>query len=171
MSSPNAGTEVSDEAKRMHREAEKALKEAKSKMASQVKVLLLGSGDSGKSTILKQMRLIHKVPFSSQEIENYRQLVFNNLTFGLRYVLEAMEDMELEVADDNAKYLEVMTEITDLSDGEPFPVQYLEPLKALKSEPPCPSFLRPGVDLGPPLPVPVALIAHSRPSQLVLLLL
>ena len=77
------------------------------------------------------MRLIHKVPFSPQEIENYRQLVFNNLTFGLRYVLEAMEDMELEVADDNVKHLEMMTEITDLSDGEPFPVHYLEPLKVL----------------------------------------
>ena len=91
MSSSNPGIEVSDEDKRRHREAEKALKEvccplivchsmtnfavsvrqAKSKMASQVKVgnsclnetppllmslnqvLLLGSGDSGKSTVLK----------------------------------------------------------------------------------------------------------------------
>ena len=77
------------------------------------------------------MRLIHKVPFSTQEIENYRQLVFSNLTYGLRYVLEAMEEMELEVADDNAKYLEVMAEVSDLSDGEPFPVHYLEPLRAL----------------------------------------
>ena len=80
---------------------------------------------------IQQMRLIHKVPFSSQEIENYRQLVFNNLTFGLRYVLEAMEEMELEVADDNVKFLEILAEVTDLTDGEPFPVDYLEPLKAL----------------------------------------
>src|SRR5258705_12602707 len=77
------------------------------------------------------MRFIHKVPFSSQEIENYRQLVFNNLTFGLRYVLEAMEDMELEVADDNVRHLEMIAEVTDLSDGEPFPARYLEALKAL----------------------------------------
>jgi guanine nucleotide-binding protein subunit alpha len=77
------------------------------------------------------MRLIHKVPFSTQEIETYRQLVFNNLTYGLRYVLEAMDEMELEVSDDNAKYLEMMVEVTDLPDGEPFPMQYLEPLKAL----------------------------------------
>ncbi|KAJ7602006.1 hypothetical protein DFH06DRAFT_1399775 [Mycena polygramma] len=60
------GSEVSDRDRALHRQAEKALKEAKAKMNVQVKVLLLGSGDSGKSTILKQMRLIHKVPFSAQ---------------------------------------------------------------------------------------------------------
>ena len=42
-----------------------------------------------------------------------------------------MEDMELEVADDNVKHLEMIAEVTDLSDGEPFPAQYLEPLRAL----------------------------------------
>ena len=77
------------------------------------------------------MRLIHKLPFSSQEIENYRQLVFSNLVFGLGYVLEAMEDMDLEVADDNVKHLETLAEVSDLSDGETFPVHLLQPLKAL----------------------------------------
>lgn len=47
------------------------------------------------------MRLIHKVPFTPQEVEFYRQLVFNNITQGLRTVLEAMQDLELEVEDEN----------------------------------------------------------------------
>lgn len=47
------------------------------------------------------MRLIHKVPFTAQEVEFYRQLVFNNITQGLRIVLEAMEDLEVEVEDEN----------------------------------------------------------------------
>ncbi|KAJ7789440.1 heterotrimeric G-protein alpha subunit, GPA2-like protein [Mycena olivaceomarginata] len=91
------GAEVSDRDRQLHRQAEKALKDAKAKMAVQVKVLLLGSGDSGKSTILKQMRLIHRVPFSSQETESFRQLVFDNLTRGLKYLLDALPDMELEL--------------------------------------------------------------------------
>ncbi|KAJ6505748.1 heterotrimeric G protein alpha subunit 4 [Mycena vitilis] len=91
------GSEVSDRDRALHRQAEKALKEAKAKMNVQVKVLLLGSGDSGKSTILKQMRLIHKVPFSAQETESFRQLVFDNLTRGLKYLLDALPDMELEL--------------------------------------------------------------------------
>ncbi|KAJ7922521.1 heterotrimeric G-protein alpha subunit, GPA2-like protein [Mycena leptocephala] len=89
------GGEVSERDRALHRQAEKALKEAKAKMAVQVKVLLLGSGDSGKSTILKQMRLIHKVPFSAQETESFRQLVFDNLTRGLKYLLDALPDMGL----------------------------------------------------------------------------
>ncbi|KAJ7362800.1 heterotrimeric G-protein alpha subunit, GPA2-like protein [Mycena albidolilacea] len=91
------GAEVSDRDRQLHRQAEKALKDAKAKMAAQVKVLLLGSGDSGKSTILKQMRLIHRVPFSPQETESFRQLVFDNLTRGLKYLLDALPDMELEL--------------------------------------------------------------------------
>jgi len=130
MSSPGA-VEVTEADKARHREVEKQLKEHKAKLSTQVKVLLLGSGDSGKSTILKQMRLIHKVPFSSQEIESYRQLVFENLIQGLRYILEAMEVMDLKVAEDHIPYVDMVENAHDLRDGEPFPMAYYEPLKSL----------------------------------------
>ncbi|CAK5279648.1 unnamed protein product [Mycena citricolor] len=112
LSSPvPGGIEVTDRERALHRAAEKQMKEAKARMEAQVKyhdggllahpcfraVLLLGSGDSGKSTILKQMRLIHKVPFSPQEKEHFRQLVFDNLTRGLKYLLDALPDMDLEL--------------------------------------------------------------------------
>ena len=81
------------------------------------------------------MRLIHHVPFSTQEVESYRQLVFNNITIGLRYVLEAMEDMNLEVLEDNRDYLNLVDEVQDLRDGQPFPVEYHEPLRKLWEDP------------------------------------
>ncbi|KAI0271682.1 heterotrimeric G protein alpha subunit 4 [Gloeopeniophorella convolvens] len=125
------GVEASDDDKRRHRDAEKSLKEAKQKLAQQVKVLLLGSGDSGKSTILKQMRLIHRVPFSTQEVESFRQLIFNNLTHGLKYVLDSMEDMELEVSPEHLDYTGLIESASDLRDGEAFPNTFHEPLRAL----------------------------------------
>ncbi|KAF8132667.1 guanine nucleotide-binding protein alpha-2 subunit [Mycena galopus ATCC 62051] len=132
MSSPAApGVEVSDQDRQLHRQAEKALKEAKVKMESQTKVLLLGSGDSGKSTILKQMRLIHKVPFSPQETESFRQLVFENLTRGLKYLLDALPDMALELPTAD---LELIERAEDLRDGEAFPMNYYGPLSRLWSE-------------------------------------
>ncbi|KAI0286640.1 guanine nucleotide binding protein, alpha subunit [Russula aff. rugulosa BPL654] len=113
--------DVSEEDKRRHREAEKSLKE----------VLLLGSGDSGKSTILKQMRLIHRVPFSSQEVESFRQLIFNNLTHGLKYALDSMEDMGLEVSPDNSEHIELVESANDLRDGEVYPQHFYDPLRLL----------------------------------------
>ena len=98
-------------------------------------VLLLGSGDSGKSTILKQMRLIHRVPFSSQEIESYRQLIFNNLTHGLKNVIDAMEDMELEVSPENRDLVPVIEDASDIKDGEPFPTEFHTILKRLWEDP------------------------------------
>ena len=46
--------------------------------------------------MLKQMRLIHK-PFSAQEIESYRQFVFSDLMRGLKCLLNAFPDMDLEL--------------------------------------------------------------------------
>ncbi|KAF8992041.1 guanine nucleotide binding protein, alpha subunit [Cyathus striatus] len=130
MSAPG-GVEVTEQDKARNREVEKELKEAKAKMASQVKVLLLGSGDSGKSTILKQMRVIHKLPFSQQEIESYRQLVFDNLITGMKYLLEAMDDMDLAVTEENKPFVEMVYDAKDIRDGDPFPLDYFDPLTNL----------------------------------------
>ncbi|KAJ6605466.1 heterotrimeric G-protein alpha subunit, GPA2-like protein [Mycena vulgaris] len=152
MSSAAGGSEVSERDRVLHRQAEKALKEAKAKMAAQVKVLLLGSGDSGKSTILKQMRLIHRVPFSPQETESFRQLVFDNLTRGLKYLLDALPDMGLALPEtytppeegegkdgweEGASIqadVELIEGAEDLRDGEAFPVRYLGALQRLWGE-------------------------------------
>ncbi|KAJ7217520.1 G-protein alpha subunit-domain-containing protein [Mycena rebaudengoi] len=83
-------------ARHVHRQLEKVLEEEKAKMDFRVKLLLLDSGDSGKSTIVKQMRLIHR-PFSMQEVESYRQVIFDNLTRGLNDLLDALLDMDLEL--------------------------------------------------------------------------
>lgn len=42
------------------------------RMSREVKLLLLGAGASGKSTVLKQMRYLHRKPFSPGEVEDYR---------------------------------------------------------------------------------------------------
>ena len=81
------------------------------------------------------MRLIHKLPFQPHEIEHYRQLVFDNLTRGLRYVLDAMEDLDLEVLPENVEHVALIDGNRDIRDGEPFPVIFSEPLKALWRDP------------------------------------
>lgn len=77
------------------------------------------------------MRLIHKIPFSPQEIETYRQLIFDNITRGLKYIADAMEDMGLKVGEANFANLDLVDNAEDLHDGQPFPQELYQPLKSL----------------------------------------
>ena len=81
------------------------------------------------------MRLIHKVPFSPSEYEHYRQLVFDNVTRGLCYLLDAMRDMDLKVSEENVPHLDLIDGTRDIRDGEPFPYSYYQPLKSLWNDP------------------------------------
>jgi len=81
------------------------------------------------------MRLIHRVPFSPAEIEHYRQLVFDNIVRGIRTILEAMEEMDLQVEPENEWTLEVVDVSREIRDGEPFPRSYHKPLVTLWTDP------------------------------------
>ena len=47
-----------------------------------VKILLLGAGESGKSTFLKQMRIIHGEDFDQQAREDFRGTIYSNVIKG-----------------------------------------------------------------------------------------
>ncbi|KAH8827083.1 guanine nucleotide binding protein, alpha subunit [Flagelloscypha sp. PMI_526] len=128
---------VSAAEKANHIAAEKVMLQAKAKMAHEVKVLLLGSGDSGKSTILKQMRIIHKLPWTAGEIESYRQLVYENLTSGLKTVLDAMDIMDIEPSKEVTEngWVKMIEQAQDLKDGQAFPLEYLDVLSGLWKDP------------------------------------
>ncbi|KAG6832103.1 hypothetical protein H0H93_013584 [Arthromyces matolae] len=55
------------------------LEEDGKRLKRECKILLLGSGESGKSTIVKQMKIIHQSGFSQAELEAYRPVVYKNV--------------------------------------------------------------------------------------------
>jgi guanine nucleotide-binding protein G(i) subunit alpha len=57
-----------------------------------------GSGESGKSTIVKQMKIIHLKGYSEEELYNYRPTVFKNLLECAKAVINAMRQFDLELA-------------------------------------------------------------------------
>ncbi|KAG9032306.1 hypothetical protein FRB95_001627 [Tulasnella sp. JGI-2019a] len=119
-----------------NKQVEKHMRETRQQMSRQVKVLLLGSGDSGKSTILKQMKVIHNVGFTPQELEYYRQLVFSNMVLGMKAVIEAAEEWQMELSDENEKYLPMFEgHPEEIRDGEPLPTDWLVPLQSLWDDP------------------------------------
>jgi len=61
----------------------------------EVKCLLLGSGESGKSTILKQLRLLSDGAHTDEERFAYRELIFANAVQSMQVVVDAMDDLGL----------------------------------------------------------------------------
>ncbi|KAK4546933.1 Glucoamylase 1 precursor (Glucan 1,4-alpha-glucosidase) (1,4-alpha-D-glucan glucohydrolase) [Oleoguttula mirabilis] len=94
----------SKEGKQRNEEIENQLKRDKMNLRNEIKMLLLGAGESGKSTILKQMKLIHEGGYSRDERESFREIIFSNTVQSMRVILEAMESLELPLDDQRAEY-------------------------------------------------------------------
>lgn len=60
----------------------------------ELKVLLLGSGESGKSTIVKQMKILHKNGFSNAEAYEYKPFVYKNVLECVKNVINAIIDLQ-----------------------------------------------------------------------------
>jgi len=59
------------------------------------KILLLGSGESGKSTFLKQMKIIHGDGFSPEHLLEYQQTIYMNLVKGMKVLVDARSKLEI----------------------------------------------------------------------------
>ncbi|CAO3670921.1 hypothetical protein G6F70_005436 [Rhizopus microsporus] len=82
---------------------EQQLRMEKLNEKNEVKLLLLGAGESGKSTILKQMKLIHDGGFPLEEREAHKEIIFNNALQSILVILEAMCNLGIELGDPKNK--------------------------------------------------------------------
>lgn len=69
-------------------EIEQQMAQAAKKLDKQIKILLLGAGDSGKSTVAKQMQIIHKGGFKKARRLESRSKVFKNVVDAVRSLVE-----------------------------------------------------------------------------------
>ncbi|ORY36931.1 G-alpha-domain-containing protein [Rhizoclosmatium globosum] len=60
-----------------------------------VKLLLLGTGESGKSTLLKQMKIIHGLGFTNDEMIMYRSAIWLNLLTCYQNLTIAMDNLKI----------------------------------------------------------------------------
>lgn len=67
---------------RKSKEIDRCLSREKTYVKRLVKILLLGAGESGKSTFLKQMRIIHGQDFDQQAREDFRGTIYSNVIKG-----------------------------------------------------------------------------------------
>jgi hypothetical protein len=75
----------------------KELEAEKKRMAKEVKLLLLGAGESGKSTIAKQMKIIHKNGFADDERKSYLAIVNNNVIGSIKSLIRACRELNINI--------------------------------------------------------------------------
>lgn len=64
-----------------------------------IMVNFTGAGESGKSTIVKQMKIIHETGYSKEECEQYRPVVYSNTIQSLMAIIRAMGQLRINFAD------------------------------------------------------------------------
>jgi len=70
-------------ARQLDRQINEELKKAKQQMRKTHKLLLLGTGESGKTTFVKQMKILYGGGFTEEEKAVYRVDIINNLVEGM----------------------------------------------------------------------------------------
>lgn len=72
----------------------------------QVRILLLGTGESGKSTFLKQMKILHASGFNTNDKFKYRSIIYSNIIRNIKVLIDAVKTFEMsyknEENEDNA---------------------------------------------------------------------
>jgi len=91
---PIAGKEGQDTT---NKAINKQLETERKKMDNEVKLLLLGAGESGKTTFSKQMRLIYLEGFSNEERMAYKSIIYENLISSMKTLINAAASFDLEL--------------------------------------------------------------------------
>ncbi|KAF9553534.1 Guanine nucleotide-binding protein alpha-2 subunit [Lunasporangiospora selenospora] len=84
------------EQKEISQNIDRGLEEDNRRLKKECKILLLGSGESGKSTIVKQMKVIHQGGYRPDELPTFKLTIYKNLVDSAQALVLAMEKLRLE---------------------------------------------------------------------------
>jgi len=85
--------------RRASRAIDRQLEKDKAQYRRTVKILLLGSGESGKSTFLKQMRIIHGSNFVAEELKQFKLVIYGNVVKGMKVLIDARDKLRIPWGD------------------------------------------------------------------------
>ncbi|KAH7357927.1 guanine nucleotide-binding protein alpha-2 subunit [Plectosphaerella cucumerina] len=126
------GRDKDDSGAARSRELDRNIRQDEKRMSKEVKLLLLGAGESGKSTVLKQMKLIYTQGFSKNEKMEWKPVVFNNVVHSFRTIFEAMKELHVAFENpENEKHMAFLQDDHEINARDPLPKEYLAPVKSL----------------------------------------
>lgn len=129
-------TEEEKERKKQNDDIDLTLKKEKLALGKEIKMLLLGAGESGKSTILKQMTLIHGPGYSVAEREAFKEIIFSNVVQSMRVILEAMTNLEISLVKPESEPMKtIIMNLPSQIEAEDLPVDVSASIRGLWADP------------------------------------
>ena len=87
-------------AKQRSRAIDKQIAREKMTFKRTLKILLLGSGESGKSTFLKQMKIIYGGDFLQDELKAFKPIIYGNIVKGMKVLIDARDKLHIPWGDE-----------------------------------------------------------------------
>jgi GTPase SAR1 family protein len=109
MGNCTGGAQVSVEEKQRSKDIDLALKKDRKYIDHEIKILLLGAGESGKSTIVKQMRILFDQGFSEDDRQTFKEIISSNVILSMRSLVMGLQEMAVEFSSENASTAELFT--------------------------------------------------------------
>ncbi|CAB3396568.1 unnamed protein product [Caenorhabditis bovis] len=131
----NCDSQVADQAKK-NKKINAELNNAKKLDENVIKLLLLGAGESGKSTILKQMKIIHDNGFSHDESIEKKNVVCANTVQSMGALLDGMASLHIDFGSKSCLKHEILIRkiLGSKEEFQPFTPEIYKALKALWSD-------------------------------------
>jgi guanine nucleotide-binding protein subunit alpha len=64
----------------------------------------IGAGESGKSTVLKQVKLLHDGGYTREERESFKEVIFSNTVQSMKVTLEAMVKLHIDFSNPHNEF-------------------------------------------------------------------
>ena len=96
-------------------------------------MILLGAGECGKSTILKQMKIINMDGFTKDDFDQYKGIIYSNTVQSLGSVVKAIDLLKIAYSEPTSVEdgLLVIKRIDEFADCEPFGDELLKAMQRL----------------------------------------
>uniref|UniRef100_K7G787 Guanine nucleotide-binding protein subunit alpha n=1 Tax=Pelodiscus sinensis TaxID=13735 RepID=K7G787_PELSI len=94
-----------------------------------------GTGESGKSTFIKQMRIIHGSGYSEEDKRGFTKLVFQNIFTAMQSMIRAMETLKILYKYEQNKANALLIREVDVEKVTTFEQPYVSAIKTLWNDP------------------------------------
>ncbi|XP_035721866.1 guanine nucleotide-binding protein G(q) subunit alpha isoform X2 [Vespa mandarinia] len=98
---------------------------------TRAKLVTNGTGESGKSTFIKQMRIIHGSGYSDEDKRGFIKLVYQNIFMAMQSMIRAMELLKIEYAESSNIEKAELVRAVDFETVTTFESPYVEAIKDL----------------------------------------